>query len=329
MKRIFVYEYLSAGGEMAGHSAAVEDLADELLAMGQQMRDAIVLDLLGLKNYDVTVATCKRASSVPHPAHAVAPRDGESAFDFVARQSLAHDLAWVVAPETEGLLSRFAQCVAHDRWLGCDGPAIALTTSKRRTLLRLAAAGIATPLAFEGATCTSRWVLKPDDGAGATSTRLHRTLASAVVASRRAPSSAAMEVEPWVEGEPLSLSLACGPASTELLSVNRQQLDIDAHGAVSYLGVEVNVMPPTDPRFTALGALADRIGQAIPGLRGFVGVDLVWHAQRGPVVIEINPRVTCAYAGLSHALGRNLARELVDAHGRADAPADSPRMAHA
>jgi hypothetical protein len=39
--------------------------------------------------------------------------------------------------------------------------------------------------------------------------------------------------------------------------------------------------------------------------------------------------VTCAYAGLSAALGRNLAREVMAAHGLADAPADTPRMAHA
>jgi tyramine---L-glutamate ligase len=34
---------------------------------------------------------------------------------------------------------------------------------------------------------------------------------------------------------------------------------------------------------------------------------------RGPVVIEVNPRVTCAYIGLSAALGRNLAAELLRA----------------
>jgi predicted ATP-grasp superfamily ATP-dependent carboligase len=330
MKRIFVYEHLSAGGEMAGETSALhDDEADALLAMGQQMRDAIVRDLLGLENYDVTVATCKRASAVPKPAQAVVAQDGESAFDFVARQSQAHDLAWVLAPESDGLLSRLAQCVDRNRWLGCDGPAIALTTSKRRTLIRLAAAGIATPLAFEGASEIDRWVLKPDDGAGATATRLHRTLVSAVVASRRAPVHAAMEVEPWIEGAALSLSLLCGDGHAELLSVNRQQLAIDAHGVVAFEGVEVNVMAPADARFAALAALAERIGRAIPGLRGFVGVDLVWHAQRGPVVIEINPRVTCAYAGLSAALGRNLAREVMAAHGLADAPADTPRMAHA
>ncbi len=65
------------------------------------------------------------------------------------------------------------------------------------------------------------------------------------------------------------------------------------------------------PRRASLAGLAQRVAHAIPGLRGFAGIDLVWHPERGPVVIEVNPRVTCAYVGLSAALGRNLAAELL------------------
>jgi predicted ATP-grasp superfamily ATP-dependent carboligase len=50
-------------------------------------------------------------------------------------------------------------------------------------------------------------------------------------------------------------------------------------------------------------------------LRGFVGIDVVWHPQRGPVVIEVNPRLTVAYAGLSAARGAGLTRALLAAHG--------------
>ena len=58
--------------------------------------------------------------------------------------------------------------------------------------------------------------------------------------------------------------------------------------------------------------VAQQVAQAIPGLRGFAGIDVVWHAQRGPVVIEVNPRVTCAYVGLSAALRRpQLAAEIL------------------
>lgn len=305
MKRIFVYEYLSGGGELA---------SGELLAMGQSMRNAIMADLLRLGYLDVSVATCTLASRVPEPARPVTPRNGEPAFDFVQRQAKAHDLTWLVAPETDGLLARLQQCVDPDRWLGCDGPAIELATRKRMTLTRLAEAGIATPLAFEREPETTRWVVKPDDGAGAVETRLHRDQEPALDDwSTRSRAGRAMAIEPWVEGTALSLSLLCGAKGCELLSINRQHLDIDTEGLLSFRAVEVNVMPLTDPRAATLAALARRVHEAVPGLRGFVGIDLVWHERRGPVVIEINPRVTCAYVGLSRSLGRNLAAEVIAA----------------
>ena len=318
MNRIFVYEYLSGGGEMA---------PGELLAMGQSMRDAIMADLLRLGNHEVSVATCQLASPVPEPARPVTPRHGESVFDFVAREADAHDLAWVVAPETDGLLARLNQCVDPGRWLGCEGPAIHIATRKRLTLMTLAEAGIATPLAFEHQPETTRWVVKPDDGAGAMATRLHHDPAAAVDDwSARSRAGSPMAVEPWVDGAALSLSLLCGRKRCELLSINRQHLDIDEQGLLSFRSVEVNVIPLTDPRTAALGTVAARVHQAIPGLRGFVGIDLVWHPQRGPVVIEVNPRVTSAYVGLSRSLGRNLAAEVIAT--RIDERASRPKAAH-
>ena len=320
MKRILVYEYLSAGGLMTGGEAA----SGTLLAMGTSMRDAIVADLLRPGVYAVTVATCARASPVPAPALPVLPHPGESALDFVARHADTQHAVWVVAPETDGLLGQFQGRVDPARWLGCDHASIRLASAKRATLLHLADAGITTPLAFEHAPEIRRWVVKPDDGAGAVDTRVH---ASADAAwddwTQRSRSGRAMAIEPWVEGEALSLSLLCHAGRTELLSVNRQRLSIDADGLLAYRGVEVNVLPLASARGAQLRAVASRVGRALPGLRGFVGIDLVWHAQRGPVLIEVNPRVTCAYVGLSKSLGRNLAAEVIEAHAREAAHGDA------
>lgn len=310
-KRILVYEYLSGGGLMTAGDAA----SGELLASGTSMRDATVADLLACGVYAVTVATCAEASAVPAPATAALQRAGESASDFVARLADTHDAVWVVAPETEGLLAQLQRCVDPARWLGCDAASIALASSKRATLAHLAEAGIPTPLAFAHAPETRRWVVKPDDGAGAIDTRVHASAdAARHDAARRAHDGNPATIEPFVEGEALSISLLCSAARTELLSVNRQRVSIDADGALAYLGVDVNVLPPSSPRSVVLAALAEQVGRAMPGLRGFVGIDLVWHAQRGPVLIEVNPRVTCAYVGLSQALGRNLAADVIAAH---------------
>ena len=78
-------------------------------------------------------------------------------------------------------------------------------------------------------------------------------------------------------------------------------------------GVDVNALPMTSEWAPRLRDLAGRVAAAIDGLNGFVGIDVVWHAYRGPVVIEVNPRVTCALVGLSAALGRNVAADLLTA----------------
>ena len=212
---------------------------------------------------------------MPEPATAVTPQPGEGPFDFVARHADAHHRVWVVAPETDGLLEHFQRAIDPARWLGCDRPSIKLAAGKRRTLMALADAGVTTPLAFEHEPEITRWVVKPDDGAGALDTRLHASPAAACEDwSQRSRPGHPMAIEPWVEGPALSLSLMCSPGHTELLSVNGQHLAIDAEGWLSHEGM------------------------------------------RGPVLIEVNPRVTCAYVGLSQALRHNLAAEVIAACGR-------------
>ena len=313
MKRVLVFEYLSGGGLIDGDARATE----ALMPLGLSMRDAVAGDLLRSSLFDVSVAVCERAPArLNHAANAVRARLGETMLAFVAREAARHDVCWIVAPETGGLLARFESAVGAPRWLGCDRHAITIAASKAATLRRLAARLVATPLAFEHDSTVTRWVVKPHDGAGAVETRVHALHRNAVADARRAlKAGAAMVVEPWVDGEALSLSLLCGARTAELLSINRQRVAVEADGRVSFTGVDVNALDVHGPRGAALQRLTENVHHAIPGLRGFVGVDLVWHAQRGPVVIEVNPRVTCAYAGLSDALGRNLAVELVQAHG--------------
>lgn len=300
MTRVFVFEYLSGGGVVDNDPEATE----LLLPQGLAMRDAIAADLA--RDCELSVATCARAGAVPRRALAVQARPGELPLAFVARQAQQHDAVWVVAPETGGCLAAFEHIVAPTRWLGCNAEAIVLASSKGATLLRLAAHGITTPLAF--AAEPTRWVVKPDDGAGAVATWVHGDEQAARFDQAQRPGAWA---EPWVDGDALSLSLLIGGADAELLSVNRQRIELDAIGCLAYAGVDIDVMPADDPRRRTLAALARRVAAAVPGLQGFVGIDIVWHAQRGPVVIEVNPRVTCAYVGLSARLQRNLGAEIL------------------
>ncbi len=323
MKTILVYEFLSAGG-LAGEPAEAE-----LMPMGVSMRDAMARDLLQLGAEHVghvTLADCSAApadtlrqaladeGSADARLRSQRARAGQDPLDFLAEQAAQHDHAWVVAPETAGLLQQCQAAVGEARWLGSDAQALRIAASKTQTLARLAARGVTTPLAFTGPGQAQRWVVKPDDGAGAVDTRVFDDLPAArAEAQRRQDADETVTLQPWVEGKAMSLSMMCGRRGrgslpqAELLSLNRQRIHVAADGQVRFDGVHRISTAPADPRWPQLQALADTVLQTLPGLRGFVGIDLVWHAQRGPVVIEVNARVSCAYVGLSVALGRNLA----------------------
>lgn len=305
--RVFVYEHLSACGLLDAQSADAE-----LLPSGLAMRDAMVQDLVRCSGCRVTVASGANVPTAGYGSTSVAAQAQESAFDFVARQAQSHDKVWLVAPETDGLLQQFAQQVDAARWMGCSSAAIALAASKSATSKHLSARGIATPLTYLDDPAVTRWVVKPDDGAGTVATQVYEdvTVAGADLERRRESGEVAC-MEPWIDGEALSISLCCSAQGCEMLSVNRQRLNLAAGGVLGYVGVDVNIMRASDARWHVLETLAAQLTRAMPGLHGFVGVDLVWHAEHGPIVIEVNPRVTCAYVGLSESLGRNMAAHLL------------------
>ena len=139
MKRVVVFEYVTAGGDVGGPNER-----DELMPMGRAMRDALVADLLAVPGVQVSAAVCPQADDLPARARPLLPRKGEATIDFMAREAAAHDLACVVAPETGGLLLQYSRQVSPGRWMGCRPQAIAVAASKRATLQRhVAPEGIA------------------------------------------------------------------------------------------------------------------------------------------------------------------------------------------
>ena len=302
------------------------------------MRNAMLADLAMLDDVVVScaVADAEDAEHLPqgvqpqvHPSPLPAPAHRHRPLqDFLRQAARTQDLVWVVAPETDGLLEALRGVVAERQWIGCSRRAIRIAGSKKATVMRLRAAGIATPESScaTGTSCDGNprgWVVKPDDGCGSSGVRLHADLARALddLDERRRRDEQAV-CEAWVDGEPLSITLLCGAGATDVLTLNRQQIRIDEPGRLHFDGVRIGIVP--SERREALIALAGRIRKALPGLAGIVGVDLVWHPVLGPVVIEVNPRVTCAYEGLSTMIGRNIAAELLALHHRRDPAVDAP-----
>ncbi len=330
LANIFVYEYLTGGGidPAFAFQGSLADLS-ALIGEGRVMRDALVDSLASIDGVSVAFAS----SRFEEPDRAAAyrrPDLGESIFAFVARMAREHDYVWAIAPECDDLLAQLHDAVGGQRWLGCTKEAIKIASSKQETAARLAEHDIAAtpaldPLRFAGFP-DGQWVVKPDDGAGSLDTFVFDSYAAACADyDTRLAAGGRPVLQAWVEGEPLSLSLVCRENDAELVSINRQQIDLierHAPGAhmrvVEFGGVLVDAIDPDSAHGRTLAALAKRVAAAIPGLSGFVGVDLVWHRERGPVVVEVNPRMTLAYASIvekDEGRGRRLTQALLAAHG--------------
>jgi predicted ATP-grasp superfamily ATP-dependent carboligase len=224
-------------------------------------------------------------------------------FDRLVR---AADAVWPIAPETDGLLEDLSQRVvaAGRQLLGSRPAAVRLAASKYATARALARAGVAVVPTYR---CDERpaeqgvaWVAKPDDGVGCEGARVFDRAGRARNWAEAQGIADRYVLQPLLVGGALSLcALACNGVG-RLLSVNRQRVEM--HGdTFAYRGSEVNVLQDADGAYQRL---AQRAAAAIPGLWGYFGVDLI-QTQSGPVVLEVNPRLTTSYAGLREALGVN------------------------
>jgi len=302
--KLFVYEFVTGGG-MAG-APLPPGLAHEA--------DLMVQSLLGdLAEIPGVHCLTSRDSRLPPVTgvETLLAAPGEDPFSLYARGLAAADAAWPTAPETGGALERLGRLtLSHGRLLlGSHPDAVRLTASKRATVTALSAAGIRAVPTFgledDLPDLPGRWVLKPDDGAGSEDTLLvadWRAARSGL--ERKGPGFVA---QPWIEGDAVSLSLLCGAGEMRLLSCNRQRVRVTG-GRVALAGIGVNAEAERAKEFIPL---AGRIAEAIPLLWGHVGVDLVAEAG-GPVVLEINPRLTTSYCGLRRALGVNPALPVLD-----------------
>jgi len=148
-------------------------------------------------------------------------------------------------------------------------------------------------------------VLKPVDGVGCEGVLLINHLADWSAALARLQAVTARDdflVMEYVPGTHASVSLLVSTTGTRPLTLNRQHIVV-ADGGFAYHGGTVPLEHPLRQRAFAVAAQAVSL---IPGLRGYVGVDLVLTDQEA-YVIEVNPRLTTSYVGIRQVIDLNLA----------------------
>jgi hypothetical protein len=308
--RILVHEFVSGGG-FAGRA-----LPASLVREGAAMRDALVTDLAALREHRV-VTTTDRRFPLRRPPGGVEivtlASGGRGTLDAIFASV---DAAWLVAPETDGCLEGLAARATRKGkiLLGPDAATIRSAADKARLPKLLAREGISHPATRAvGSIATAKaaavelgfpLVVKPARGAGCGGVSLvrhRRELRTALEAARRASGSGPVLVQRYVRGVAASVSLLADGRRAVALSVNQQSM----RGVRPFV-YRGGITPLDHPLAGRAAAVARRVCEALPGLKGYVGVDLVLTDSEA-VVIEVNPRLTTAYLGIRVALDANLA----------------------
>lgn len=310
--RLFVCETITGGG-LRGQA-----LPPALLRDGEAMFQALYRQLQSLPGLQLITTRDARLPALPG---AIPVNPGTDLTELWRRCLEEADAAWVIAPESGGellRLRRLADAAGCD-FIGCDAHSIELTGSKlataryfsRRGFTCIETVTLSEPLPRSDA----GWVVKPDDGAGCEQTWYFRSVEMLRAWRREHADTQRFVLQPRVAGVAASLSVLYGAGGSELLSCNIQEIEF-RDNRVQAGGLRVGAL---NGRRQALAGFAAAVGTALPGLRGYVGIDFM-DTPQGPVLVEINPRLTTAYAGLAGILDDNPAARILGALGALPEP---------
>jgi predicted ATP-grasp superfamily ATP-dependent carboligase len=298
--KVFAFDYVMEGGPTA------RDLPHAFTQQGALLLEALLADLGALP--DVEVYTMATLAGPGRDARLAGRTFGER---FAACLQAA-DAVWPLAPESDGLLENLSRNVLRGKriLLGSAPGAVRVAASKFKVARALADSGVPVVPTYrphaalpdgEGA-----WVVKPDDGAGCLDARLFSSRAAAL-AWIRTNAAQGFILQPFVAGRLGSLSLICCDGAARLLARNQERVAVHDN-RFHFLGSTVNGLDDADG---ALERLAQQVAAALPTLWGYVGVDIIL-TERGAVVLDVNPRLTAAYAGLHASIGCNPAGLVLD-----------------
>ncbi len=301
--KLMVYEFFTGGGSSRA------PVAGDLYGMGWAMLCACIEDCLKAGHQVHTLIDCRIQRRLPATC-IVKPVQQEQAPSVFKETLNEVDGVLLIAPETLGILTTLTSLVEQSGklLLGSTTEGTRVAGDKFATYATLAKNGFNMPITALWPAgkdeITGPWILKPRGGTGCEGVHLIEQ----VVDINKIAHLDEYIIQEYIPGTPASVAMIVGKDQTLILSVNLQKIIFD-HTLLRYKG---GAIPLVHPMSSAAAACAKGIPAAIPGLKGYVGVDLIL-TENKVYVIEVNPRITFTYCGLRRATPKNLIKIIIDA----------------
>jgi predicted ATP-grasp superfamily ATP-dependent carboligase len=276
--KLLVFEYACAGGE-AGKP---------FLKDGRKMLTALLRDLHKLRIAHITTLRSATLGIDLLFAHKVVTVKGDLTQAFI-EELQNNDAVWIIAPETGQKLFEFTRIAEDMRKtvFGSSSEAVEICGDKLKTYETLSGFVITPHTApFIGNFPYFPSVVKPRDGAGCDSvfycTDEHEDLPL--------HPGKKFVVQAFVKGTAMSAGIISDKSRSVLLGFSRQILEKGR--VLRFNGLDG---PVEYSKKDKMEAMIKIIKEKIPGLSGYWGVDFV-DTDNGPVLIEVNPRLTLSYS---------------------------------
>ncbi len=317
--RLLVSEFVCSG------AWAEESLDSSLVAEGRSMLLAVLRDAVKIPGLEVV--TIWSAHRERFPVEGVAfqlAHSPEEEIEILAELAAWADVCLLIAPEFDGILTHRALLVEGVGGRLCSPSPLATTTCGDKFELAgiLQEAGIPTipthefsPAHDHASTVTYPCVIKPRDGAGSQETYL---VTSTADFDRLLPiwkqSSLLRHAiwQPYVAGRAVSVAVVVTPEQYRFQALPPCEQALSTDGRFAYQG---GAVPARGIDAIALQNAAIAACRQVPGLRGYVGVDLLIPDANPtePLVVEINPRITTSYLGYQRLCEQNLIATMLQA----------------
>lgn len=302
-------------------TAGLIDAPPSILVEGFSMLRRFSVDVSKLSWVDLyTVVNRKLVADLPDfilPCRKIYLKDSciEDILYWIGK--LDFDKVYVIAPETNGFLSSILHRIEGEYGSsiianGCIDT-LDRIIDKLDLYYELSRMGVKTPRSIDLDEATLEdldklsypLIVKPRLEAGCSGLRIIRDRSEAEKLLRHR--DRLWIVQEYVKGLASSLSFISNGCSLKLLSINRQFVNLSYTGS-SYFGGYVPLILPC----IHMDELIDKLEILLHGLKGYVGVDTVI-ADGEVYVIEVNPRLTVSYIGLSRSYRRNPAEVVLEA----------------
>ncbi len=319
LMKLFIYEHITSGALID------KPLPPSLAREGNKMLTAIVQDLIQLSNnIELIILRDARLESLNtlldiDDTHHIYSIDSLTSFHKIYLNTINNvDMVFVIAPETGGVLDKIQQEIhnSNAQLLSSHRKATQISSDKYQCFQQLSAHSIASPTTVKANewsqnnfTSTSGFIIKPQDGAGCIDTFfMADNLALESWLQSHLNNLNNVIIQPYIDGQTISLSILLDDTDSRVLAINQQNIRIN-DGKLSFLGSIVNGVDENVLTFAQAAKITSSVQQAITGLWGFIGIDLILHKDE-LFVIDINPRLTTSYIGLRQSLNHNPAQLL-------------------